>query len=324
LRKKLKHIFSLLFVLAAIGCTVYYFSLLTAYTRIEERYAPKRWVTLEQNVTAPPQEARLDKNDSSLLRIAIAPIISPAKTLAMYTVFADYIGAALNKKAILIQRNSYAEVNDLVRHNGCDMALVCTYSFVQGERDYGLQLLVTPQINGKNSYQCYIIVPAGTAYKDLFDLRGKRFASNDILSTSGWLYPAVRLINRGENPNTFFLEHVLTGSHDRTVSAVATRFVDGAAVQSLAYDFMVQEDASLAGKITILERSPDYGMPPIVVHPGLDPGLKNRLLDVLLHMHETDGGKIVLATLGVDCFVPPKTALYDPVREAAAVLDANR
>jgi phosphonate transport system substrate-binding protein len=321
---KPKRIFFVVLALAAFGCIAYYLSILASYNKIEERYAPKRWVTLDQNVPGTPLETGLSNKDQSLLRIAIAPVISPAKSLSMYTVFADYLGAALNKKAILIQRNSYAEVNDVIRHGGCDMALVCTYSFVQGERDFGLQLLAIPQIKGKSTYQCYIITLAGSPYKDLFALRGKKFGSADILSTSGWLYPAVRLLRSGENPNTFFSEHILTGSHDRTVTAVATEYVDGAAVQSLVYDLMVREDASLARTITILERSPEYGMPPLVVHPRIDPGLKKQLLDVLLHMHETPGGGIVLASLGFDCFVSPDTALYDPVREDAATLDSHR
>jgi phosphonate transport system substrate-binding protein len=323
-RKKLKRIFSLLLILSAFGCIVYYLSILAAYNQIEDRYRPRRWVTLDQNAPALPGDAQPEARDNSLLRIAIAPVISPAKSLAMYSVFADYLGAALNKKTSLIQRNSYAEVNDLIRHNGCDMAFVGTYSFVLGERDYGLQLLAAPQINGKNTYQCYIITHAGSPYKDLFALRGKRFASSDILSTAGWLYPAVRLLRSGENPNTFFSENVLTGSQDSSLMAVATKYVDGAAVRSLVYDRMVSEDPSLAGKITIIERSPEYGMPPLVVHPRIDPGLKSQLSEVLLHMHETAGGKMALATLGFDCFVPPEPALYDPVREAAAALDSHR
>ena len=324
MRRKLSRIITVLLILSAFACIVYYLSILKEYKQIEERYAPKRWVTLDQNAAAPPQAARLDTKDSSLLRIAIAPVISPAKSLGKYSVFADYLGAALHKKATLLQRNSYSEVNDLIRHGGCDIAFVCTYAFVQGERDFGLQLLVAPQIKGKNTYRSYIIVPAGSTCEDLFALRGKRFGSSDILSTSGWLYPAVRLLRSGENPETFFSEHVLTGSHDSTVTAVATEYVDGAAVDSLVYDLMVQEDASLARKIRIIERSPEFGMPPFVVHPKIDPDLKQQLSDLLLHMHETAEGRNVLAAIGVDRFMLPDSALYDIVREAAAAFDSHR
>jgi phosphonate transport system substrate-binding protein len=323
-RKKFIRLASLAVILSAFGCIIYYLSILTAYNQIEDRYKPSRWVTLDPQAPPAPAEPRQDTHDSSQLRIAVAPIVSPAKTLAMYTDFAEYLGTALSKKAVLILRNSYAEVNDLIRHYGCDLAFVCTYSFVQGERDYGLQLLVTPVIKGKSTYQCYIITQAGEPYKTLLDLRGKRFGSSDILSTSGWLYPAVRLLRNGENPNAFFSEHVITGSHDSTIAAVATRYVDGAAVQSLVCDVMVQEDPELARKLVILERSPEYGMPPVVVHPRIEPGLKNRLFEVLLHMHETAQGRKILATLGIDRYVPPDSALYNPVRDEAAIFDAHR
>lgn len=322
MKKKLGRILTLLLVLSAFACIIYYISILAAYNQGADRYRPERWVTL--NSTVPATEQKESRPDQALLRIAVAPVISPARSLSVYTALADFLGAALNKKAVLILRDSYAEVNDLIRHRGCDLALVCTYSFVQGERDFGLELLAAPRIHGKNTYQCYIIVPAGSGAKNLFDLRGKTFASSDILSTSGWLYPAVRLLRSGENPHAFFSRHIITGSHDKTVEAVATGYVDGAAVHSLVYALMVHQDPALAGKITILERSPEYGMPPVVVHPLLDPGLKKKLALILLHMHETPEGEKILATLGIDCFAPPDSALYDLVRKDAAILESPR
>ena len=69
--------------------------------------------------------------------------------------------------------------------------------------------------------QSFIIVPADSKAQSLLDLRGKRFASCDIISQTGWIYPAIWLLQHGENPREFFAEHIICGSHDRALRAVA-------------------------------------------------------------------------------------------------------
>jgi phosphonate transport system substrate-binding protein len=256
--------------------------------------------------------------------VAVTPAISPERSLVMFQWFADYLGAVLKRKTILLQRLSYAEVNDLIRHRACDIAFICTYPFVQAERDFGAELLVAPQINGKITYKSYIIVPSTSKVVSLLYLRGKRFASSDILSNSGWLFPALWLLDKGEDPKRFFQEHLLTGSHDRSILAVTTGYVDGAAVDSLVYDYMVREDPSLREKTRIILESPDFGMPPVVAHPKMDPALKKSIIEILTDMHETQGGKIVLKKLGIDRFVIPDDTLYDGVRKASITWESYR
>lgn len=288
------------------------------------RYAPKRWVKLENNNKPLGSEAADNDTHKIPFRVAVAPVISPEKSLMMYQWLVDYLGAGLNRNAVLIQRQSYAEVNDLIRHGGCDTAFICTYPFVQSERDFGAEILVVPRINGKVTYQSFIIVPAKSTAVSLLYMRGKRFASSDILSNSGWLFPAVWLLDKGEKPEIFFGEHILTGSHDRSVMAVATEYVDGAAVDSLIYEFMAKEDPSILAKTKIIMKSPEYGMPPVVVHPKMDPILKQRTLNIFINMHKTPGGKKVLTKLGIDRFVLPDDKLYDSVRKTAGIWESYR
>lgn len=212
-------------------------------------------------------------------------------------------------------RDSYSEVNDLVRYNRCEMAVVGTYPFVRGRREFGMEALVVPQVGGELSYHSLIVVPSSSRAASLAGLRGKRFASADLQSTSGWVYPALQLIEQGENPDTFFGEHVLTGSHDRSVSAVVGGFVDGAAVHSRIYQRMAADDPAVATKTKVIFTSPPFGMPPVVVPRQIAPDLKEQLRAVMLSAHRDPEGKQILASLRIDRFVVPEAGLYDAVRE---------
>jgi len=132
------------------------------------------------------------------------------------------------------------------------------------------------------------------------------------------------LMDAGENPSKFFGEHVLTGSHDRSLQAVVDGFVDGAAVHGIVYNQIVAEDPSILQKVRVLAKSAPFGIPPIVAHPDLDPILKKDIVSVLLRMHEDAEGKSILAKLQIERFVVPDRNLFAPLRLAISKLEKWR
>lgn len=308
---------------AAIGFALYNVVGVVDREGVDLRYAPQDQVNLEGPRAPVGGKAAQPVASRLALRVAVAPVISPEKSLEMYNAFVQYLAKKVNREPVYLQRQTYAETNHLVRYRRCDIAIVCAYPFVLGEREFGMQALVVPQVNGVVTYHSLILVPKTSQAASLLDLRGKRFASADIISNSGWLFPVSWLKSRGEDPDHFFAQHVITGSHDRSVKAVATGYVDGAAVDNLVYEQMAQEDPALSEKTKIITKSPPFGMNPLVVHPQIDVTLKNQLLRVLLGMHEDPEGRQVLAPLRIERFVAPEDGLFDGVRAAAKILEAR-
>ena len=318
----------LLYVLLLLGAGVvifvlYNFAELIRHNRMDSRFTPQRQINLDEPAQPSDGGQPLEAVRGPSLRVAIAPVISPEKSFQVYREFVDYIAEKLDRTPVFLQRETYAKVNDLVRSDRCDVAFVCTYAFVRGEREFGMEALAVPEIGGVVTYHSLILVPRSSQATALPDLRGRSFASADIMSNSGWLYPAIWLKDHGEDANTFFKEHVITGSHDRSVMAVVSGYVDGAAVDSLVYDQMVDEDPSIAQKTRTILKSPPFGMPPIVVPQEIDPVLKQQLLTVLLDMHADPEGKKILTSLRINRFVVPDDGLFDSVREASKAWEAR-
>lgn len=249
-----------------------------------------------------------------LLRVAIAPVISPEASLELYGDLVAYLARKLGRQPVFLRGESYSDVNDLIRMRQCDLAMVCTYSYILTMKEQGARLLAVPEIGGKRIYHSLILVPARSKAAQLSDLRDRRFASSDVLSCSGWLYPMARLKQEGFDPARFFREHVISGSHDRSVFAVRSGVVDGAAVDSIVFEQMVATDPELANELKVVERSPAFGMPPFVVPSGVPQALRDRLQRVLLEMHHDADGQGVLLTLGFDRFVIATDEEYASVR----------
>ena len=248
------------------------------------------------------------------LRVAVAGVISPKGTVESYTPLLEYLSRELDRPVELIQRRTYAEVNDLIERGEVDLAFVCTSAYVIGRREFGMKLLAAPEVNGKAVYYSYLIVPADSPAKSMADLRGKVFAFTDPMSNTGRLYPTYLVQQLGETPETFFQRTFFTYSHDDAIRAVAAGLADGAGVDSLVYDFAVARDPELAAKTKVIHRSPPFGSPPAVVNPNLSPKLQAELQRLLLELDDRPEGQQALKSLGIDRFVRIDDSAYDSVR----------
>jgi len=258
------------------------------------------------------------------LRIAIAAMISPEETITVYKELMDYIAAKLGRPVEMKQRRTYQEVNDMLGTGKLDAAILCSGTYVHARRQYRVELLAVPVINGSPTYRSYIIVPAGSALASFEELRNKRFAFTDPLSTSGYLYPVYYLVAHKLKFATFFSKTIFTYSHDNSIEAVAEGVADGAAVDSLIYDYLQRTQPALIARTRIIHRSPPFGAQPVGVPRDLDPETKWALRDLFLGLHQDPAAQGVLRRLGVDRFIPGDDSLYDGIREMLRVVERAR
>jgi phosphonate transport system substrate-binding protein len=252
------------------------------------------------------------------VRIAVGGMITPREGFVYYHKFLQYIGKKLNRHVEFVDRESYAEINDLLKTGDVDVAFVCGGPYVDGREDFGMELLAAPVAYGEAVYYSYIIVAKGSPVRSFLELRGKKFAFTDPMSNSGKLVPTYMLAMMNETPDTFFGSYIFSRTHDNAIRAVAQGIVDGAAVDSLVWEYLNRTDPELTSRTRIIEKSPPYGIPPVVVRPGLDPGLKQDLKNIFLNIHNDKKGKQILGKMMIDKFIPAKDGAYDSIREMKA------
>ncbi len=252
---------------------------------------------------------------------AISPMASPVSTLSSYDDFINYLSQKTGLKVILKQRRKYSDINSLLKSGEAQFAYTCTGAYLSGRSEFGLEVFAVPVIDGKTTYNSYIIVNDKSRINDLFQLRGKVFAFTDPLSLSGRLYPAYLLDTMGTKPEDFFKKTFYTSSHEKSIESVAYGFADGAAVDSLIFEDMKRKKVPVIDMVKIIKVSPPYGMPPLVVSPAADKSMKQVMLTALLKMNDDPSGKEILDKLQIDKFVLPDPVIYyNAVKLRRAVL----
>ncbi|HEY3308931.1 MAG TPA: phosphate/phosphite/phosphonate ABC transporter substrate-binding protein [Desulfuromonadaceae bacterium] len=249
------------------------------------------------------------------LRIGLGAMITPRAGYVYYQRLGEYIGQRLGRPVQLVDREDYQQMNQLLEKNGVDMAFVCAGPYVEGKKKFGMELLVMPIVKGQPIYYSYIIVPKDSPAKRLQDLQGKTFAFTDPKSNSGKLVPTYMLAKMNKTPGGFFSSHRFTHGHDISIRAVAENLVDGAAVDSLIWDYVNRTTPEITAKIRIIEKSEPYGIPPVVVRPGLDPKLKKQISEIMINIASDRVGKEILQGMMIDGFVSADDSRYDTIRQ---------
>ncbi len=283
--------------------------------------SPAQIVDVRFSDVEPASAVEYSPNDTRPLRVAVAAVISPKGNVESYGELLNYLGRKLNRPVELVQRQTYAEVNDLIKSGYVDVGFVCTSAYVVGQRDFGMELLVAPQVNGETVYYSLTIVPADSPARSMVDLRGKVFAFTDPMSLSGRIYPTSLVRSLNETPETFFARTFFTYSHDNAIRAVANKVADGANVDSLVYDFFVARDPTIAQRTRVIHRSPAFGIPPVAVNPNSSPQLKQTLREILLQMSYDAEGQQVMRNLMIERFIQVSDRIYDSARALEAQIN---
>lgn len=263
-----------------------------------------------QEPTGKQAEPRNKSSGELPFRVAVSSILSPVETLDSYEPLLKYLEIRLKRPVVLLQRRTYQEVNQLLIERGVDLAFVCSGGYTAG-RD--MELLATPQVQGRHTYQSYIIVGKSLPGRTLRDLQGSSFAYTDPLSFSGHIAPLFMLLSEKADPKTHFGRTFFTFSHDNSIRSVAEGIVDGAAVDSMIFDRVIAKHPDWKSRVKIIEKSVSVGNPPVVVPQGLDPELREKILALLLGMHLDSPGKEALGRLDFDRFILPEDGWYQPI-----------
>jgi phosphonate transport system substrate-binding protein len=242
-------------------------------------------------------------------------MISPKETFGYYRQILDYIGRHLGRPVHLIQRKTYAEINELFGKNQIDLGFICSGPYATQKETYGFELLATPRVNGSPYYHSYLIVHKNSPISGLEGLRGKVFAFTDPDSNTGRLVPVYWLAKLGERPETFFKKILYTYSHDNSILAVAKGLADGACVDSLIWEYYNRKNPVFTSKTRIIKKSEPYGIPPLVASTDAPDMLRKQARQLLLSMHQDPEGRAILKALMIDRFEAGREEWYQRIRE---------
>ncbi|MFH1464415.1 MAG: phosphate/phosphite/phosphonate ABC transporter substrate-binding protein [Pseudomonadota bacterium] len=222
---------------------------------------------------------------------------------------------------IEVQRHDgYGDIVDAITAGRADLALLPPLAYVQArEEAAGLEPLVHALVHGKTTYSAYLFVRRDAPVETAADLRGRRVAFVDELSTSGFLFPYAALLDVGLDPARDLGAVAFTGDHVASLRALTEGRVDAAASFADALPWARAQAASEGWELPELRVLVHAGRIPLDVlcaGPSLGAPLREQVREVLLTTNTTEpAGRAFYASSGrIVGWAPASDALFDPVR----------
>src|SRR5881392_249844 len=168
------------------------------------------------------------------------------------------------------------------------------------------------------TYKSQILVQTASGITDLNGLKGKKFSFVDPISASGYLFPTLLVKNKtGQDPKAFFGSTIFAGSHDKSVLAVYSGQVDGAA-SFIDARTDAGMPADVIAKTKVIDTAGPIPNDGVAVAKGFPAELQAQITKALIDYCASDAGKTQCKALfGWDGLKEVTADFYNPVRDAA-------
>lgn len=273
------------------------------------------------NVPAPSSEfhppAGLEK-----VRIGITPHLEAETLRKAHQGLLDYLSKGLGVPVVLEVAQSYDDLGERIARGEFDVAVFSPYAFARAQRGRRLIPIVSVLSEGSASAGGYILVRSDSPVRTLEELHGKRFAFVDRASTSGYLYPAKLLLDRGLVPQRFFGSIEFLGNHEAALLAVHEGRADGAATYHGALVSLQRNRGIDPLSFRIIAKTPRTPRDIFAAREALDPQVITRLRELLLALSaRTPGGRKLLRPLDFNGFVVPQEEPYAALLSVEAAVE---
>lgn len=150
-----------------------------------------------------------------------------------------------------------------------------------GARTIG-DIIAAPVFAGETSacYHSLIVARPDGPVRTMADVASCRVAVNESASWSGCQGLLAYLSAAGHDAD--FAAVMISGTHRRSVEAVAEGGADAAAIDHTVWQHLVFIDPLLTKRLTVIGRTPDWPAPPFVVSGALEGAVRERLIAGLL------------------------------------------
>jgi phosphonate transport system substrate-binding protein len=258
-------------------------------------------------------------------------VFVPAVNSEQLQVSADELAKLLEKETgYKVQGTvgtSYSAVVEAMGAGRVDIGWLNPFSYVLAHSKYGVEPLLITTRRGARTYFGVIITRTDSGINSIKDLKGKRFAFVDPLSTSGTIYPQLTMMAAGIDPKKDLGQTIFAGGHDKVAIAVYQKQADAGAIYggggSDARARLVGTIPDIMEKTKIIAHTDPIPNDNVSIRKDLPALVREKLKSALLKIAKSDQGRRILEEYQIDGLEPVTDSDYDSIRKAAQALDID-
>jgi phosphonate transport system substrate-binding protein len=213
----------------------------------------------------------------------------------------------------------YVGLVEGMRTGKIDIGFLPPFAYVQAEERANVSVILKAIRYGSSSYVAQYNVLASSdinSIEDLVSTSGLRWAYGDISSTSGFLFPASQLMEKGVGNLDSHFSQIAVGGHDNSLIALLNGDADFATTYDDARTRIEDEYPNVMDQIKVIGYSDPIPNDGLAVRDGLNEEWVTKIKEAFLSFNEDETMLQVLADVynwtGID---EASSADYEVVRK---------
>ena len=237
--------------------------------------------------------------------IALVPEKNIYEQRQRYGIIAQYLSNYLDMDVRIVIMPTYSKICDAFLDGTVDAGFFGSFSYVLTRAKASVEPIARPVwLDGSSTYSGYIFVRKDSGIKTVADMKNKRLALVDRMTTAGYIFQRVYFKKKGvADLDNHFRDVFFAGSHDASAWAVYTGEADVGGGKNHIFHALEKEYPDFQEKMRIIARSTDVPSNGLVVRADLDPLLKKRLKELFLGLDDSPEGRTVLKKFGARRFI---------------------
>lgn len=261
------------------------------------------------------------------IRMAFVPSLETGQITTSAEKLADAIEEKTGYTIKVDVPVSYAAVIEALGAGRVDVAWFNPLSYVLAHDKYGADVLLITERDEHTDYFGIILVREDSSIRSIEDLKGKRFAFVDPLSTSGTLYPKQLLLEKGVEPDKD-IQPIYAGGHDKAIIALYNKQVDACSCyggyESDARDRVVKTVPDIKRKTRILAQTAKIPNDNVSVSKEVPQEVREKLRSALLEIaNSKEGSQMLMDVADISGLEPSTDSDYTTLREMVNAVGLN-
>ena len=279
----------------------------------------------------------IDGGRPERLVLGLVPALEADKLIDNLKPLDEYLTAELGMPVQSFVPQDYTGLIEALGSGQADIAMLPPFAGMLAFERYGVETILISVRDGEARYRAQWMTadpsfceePPEPGLNGLLrcvasiqKVRGKVVGFTDPTSTSGYLFPALQLMDAGINPEED-IRSVFVGSHDAAVIAVKNGDVEIAAAYDDARTYILNEYPNIGSEVLPFNYSDWIPNDGVQVRGDLPEDLKLAIKEAFLKLTREEAGieqaeRMMYKLYEIDGFVEFEDGTYDPVERAFA------
>lgn len=253
--------------------------------------------------------------DPDTLKVALLPDENASELIKRNKPLKDYLEKTLNKKIELVVTTDYSSMIEAMRFGRLDLAYFGPLSYVLAKTKSDIEPFAAMVKDGKPTYRSIIIANTNSGVNSYKDIKGKKIAFGDRVSTSSHLIPKTVLAEAGVMVDRDYSAHFV-GTHDAVAMNVANGNADVGGLSEDIWGYLNDRKLIDPAKVKVLGYSKEYPQFPWTMRSNLKPELKQKIQQAFVNLKDEQ----VLKNFKAEGFTAATDQDYDVIRDMASIL----